>query len=137
MVNISKGSVQEIKLDDDLIHWEYIRSNVEAVKVPLGYCMASKIEGCPFVITPCLDNCPNFCTTPEHIPQFENEIQNVIAIIERTKDMPMFNRKNQKQLENFNRIKDLLINGASFNGINAKKVIIDAKMTKESVTHET
>ncbi|MGX5477209.1 tyrosine-type recombinase/integrase [Bacillus thuringiensis] len=136
-VNISQGTVQEIKLDDDLIHWEYIKSNIEAAKVPLGYCMASKKEGCPFVITPCLDSCPNFCTTPEHIPEFEKEIQNVKEVIERTKDMPIFNGKNQKQLENLNRIRDLLSNGASYNGVNAKKVLLDAKISKENFTHES
>ncbi|MGJ5703281.1 tyrosine-type recombinase/integrase, partial [Staphylococcus equorum] len=70
--------------------------------------MASKKEGCPFVITPCLDNCPNFCTTPEHISEFDEEIQNVKNVIERTLDMPIYNQKNIKQLDNLMKIKNQL-----------------------------
>lgn len=51
--------------------------------------------------------------------------------------MPIFNGKNQKQLENLNRIRDLLSNGASYNGVNAKKVLLDAKISKENFIHES
>lgn len=136
-VDINQGTIKELPLDDDLIHWEYIKSNIEAAKVPLGYCMASKKEGCPFVITPCLDNCPNFCTTPEHIPEFEKEIQNVKDVIERTVDMPIYNQKNQKQLENLNKIRVSLQEGNSFKGTNAKKVLMDAQIAKENAIYES
>lgn len=72
-VNLGAGQVKKMDLDEDLIHWEYIRSNVEAVLVPLGFCLASKKEGCPYVVTPCL-TCSNFCTTPDNLPDFEREI---------------------------------------------------------------
>jgi hypothetical protein len=52
-VNLGNGQVNKMDMDEDLIHWEYIRSNIEAVRVPLGYCLASKKEGCPYVVTPC------------------------------------------------------------------------------------
>src|SRR5690625_5194921 len=136
-VDINQGTIKELPLDDDLIHWEYIKSNIEAAKVPLGYCMASKKEGCPFVITPCLDNCPNFCTTPEHIPEFEKEIQNVKDVIERTVDMPIYNQKSQKQLENLNKIKVSLQEGNSFKGTNAKKVLMDAQIAKENAIYDS
>lgn len=136
-VDVNRGSVEEMELSEDLIQWEYIRSNIEASKVPLGYCMASKKEGCPFVITPCLDNCPNFCTTPEHIPEFEKEIQNVKDVLERTKDMPIYNEKNQKQLDNLLRIKDSLEIGIHFNGMNAKKAVLEAQIAKERILNES
>ncbi|MGJ5681530.1 tyrosine-type recombinase/integrase [Staphylococcus equorum] len=136
-VDVNQGVVKNIPLDDDLIHWEYIKSNIEAAKVPLGYCMASKKEGCPFVITPCLDNCPNFCTTPEHISEFDEEIQNVKNVIERTLDMPIYNQKNIKQLDNLMKIKNQLKDGLSFKGDNAKKVLLEAQILKENAVHGT
>ncbi|WP_249870733.1 tyrosine-type recombinase/integrase [Oceanobacillus saliphilus] len=107
-VDFEKGGINE--LDDDTIEWEYIRESIEAVKVPLGYCMASKKEGCPYVITPCL-TCHNFCTTPEHADEFQNEIKQVQAVINRTKDMPIYNEKNQKQLERLTTIYEQLQEG--------------------------
>lgn len=108
-VNVETGILKEIA-DEDLIEWEYIKSNLEAAKVPLGYCMASKKQSCPYVETPCL-NCNNFCTTPENLPEFEVEIKNLNELIERTKDMPIWNEKNQKRQLKLTEIKDKLQKG--------------------------
>lgn len=129
-VNLNYGKVNEMNMDEDLIHWEYIRSNIEAVRVPLGFCLASKKEGCPYVVTPCL-TCPNFCTSPDNLPDFEREIQHVEEHIQMTQNYPIYNEKTKEQLDNLIKIRDQLAVGKSHRGENAKKVLFDAQITKE------
>jgi integrase len=108
-INISEGTVSEIS-DENLLEWEYIRNNIEAAKVPMGYCMASQKMSCPYVETPCL-TCTNFCTTPNNLPEFEAEIINLENLIERTKDMPIWNEKNQKRHDKLVEIRNTLAKG--------------------------
>ncbi|EAA0221286.1 transposase [Listeria monocytogenes] len=68
--------------NEDIIEWEYIRHNLDAVKMELGYCMKPIKQPCPTQANPCL-SCRNFCTTPEFIPKFEMEIKEVKSVIER------------------------------------------------------
>ncbi|MGA4466839.1 tyrosine-type recombinase/integrase [Bacillus bombysepticus] len=129
-INLDNGQVNEMEMDEDLIHWEYIRSNVEAVRVPLGFCLASKKEGCPYVVTPCL-TCPNFCTTPDNLLDFEKEIQRVEEHIQMTQSYPIYNEKTKEQLDNLIKIRDQLAGGNSHRGDSAKKILFDAQLTKE------
>ncbi|MDC3416221.1 tyrosine-type recombinase/integrase [Aquibacillus salsiterrae] len=131
-VDLGDARVSEMNLDDDLIHWEYIRSNIEAVRVPLGYCLASKKEGCPYVVTPCL-TCPNFCTTPENLPDFEREIEKIEEHIEMTKQYPIYNEKTKEQLTNLTKIRDQLNEGKMHRGDSARKTLLQAQKGKESV----
>lgn len=85
-INITTGEVREA--ETDVIEWERIRHNLEAARVPMGYCMASKNMGCPYVETPCL-TCNNFCTTPDNLPEYENEIKVTEDLINRTRNMPI------------------------------------------------
>jgi integrase len=108
-IEIEKGNLNELT-DKDLLEWDYIRHNVEAAKVPMGYCMASQKMGCPYVETPCL-TCTNFCTTPDNLPEFDAEINNLESLIERTKDMPIWNEKNQKRHQKLLEIRETLAQG--------------------------
>ncbi|WP_258073260.1 tyrosine-type recombinase/integrase [Brevibacillus laterosporus] len=130
--NIGNGQVNQMDIDEDLIHWEYIRSNIEAVRIPLGYCLASKKEGCPYVVTPCL-TCPNFCTTPENLPDFDREIQKVKEHIEITKIYPIYNEKTKEQLDNLIKIRDHLATGKAHRGDSAKKILLQGEQLKASV----
>lgn len=107
-VNIATGDVMEA--DPSVIEWENVRAHLEAAKVPMGYCMASKSLGCPYVETPCL-TCHNFCTTPENLSEFDEEIKQTQALIQRTIDMPIWNEKNQRRLEQLHAIRTTLANG--------------------------
>lgn len=133
-ISLGDGQVKEMELDEDVIHWEYIRSNVEAARVPLGFCLASKKEGCPYVVTPCL-TCSNFCTTPDNLPDFEREIQRVEEHIQITQNYPIYNEKTKEQLNNLIKIRDQLAEGKSHRGDSAKKILFDAQITKEKVLH--
>jgi integrase len=131
-VDLGDAKVSELNMDEDLINWEYIRSNIEAVRVPLGYCLASKKEGCPYVITPCL-TCPNFCTTTENLPDFDREIKKVEEHIEMTKNYPIYNEKTQEQLDNLKRVRDHLAGGKMHRGDLAHRTLLQAEITEESV----
>ncbi|WML24425.1 tyrosine-type recombinase/integrase [Neobacillus sp. OS1-33] len=131
-VDLGMARVSEMNLDEDLIHWEYIQSNIEAVRVPLGYCLASKKEGCPYVITPCL-TCPNFCRTPENLPDFNREIKKVEEHIEMTRHYPIYNEKTLEQLNNLTRVRDQLTEGKAHRGSSAKRILLQAQERKDSV----
>jgi hypothetical protein len=70
--------------NEDLLEWEYIRYNLDAVRTPLGYCLKPNKVECKHQLNPCL-TCRNLCTTPDFIPQYEAEIREVKAAIERGK----------------------------------------------------
>jgi len=71
------------KLLDSTIRkeWEHIRHNLDAVRLPNGYCFKPKKAHCPTQDTPCY-TCRHFCTTPDFLPQFEHEEREMRELIE-------------------------------------------------------
>jgi integrase len=63
------------------IEWEHIRHNLDAVRLPNGYCFKPKKANCPTQDTPCY-TCRHFCTTPDFLPQFEREEREMRELIE-------------------------------------------------------
>jgi uncharacterized protein YheU (UPF0270 family) len=63
------------------IEWEHIRHNLDAVRLPNGYCFKPKKAHCPTQDTPCY-TCRHFCTTPDFLPQFEHEEREMRELIE-------------------------------------------------------
>ncbi len=110
------GKLKKIDISDieneDIIEWEYIRHNLDAVRMPLGYCMKPKKQECHTQLNPCL-TCRNLCTTPDFIPQFELEIQETKAVIERGKvqNRSVWIEKNQALLERYETILETLKEG--------------------------
>jgi integrase len=70
--------------DEDIIEWEWIKHNLDAVRMPLGYCMKPNKMECATQLNPCL-TCRSLCTTPEFIPAFEQEIYQTKDIINKGK----------------------------------------------------
>lgn len=60
----------------DLIKYEYVKKNLDAVKVPFGVCFKLSKLPCKQQMNHCL-NCASFCTTTENITEYEDEIENV------------------------------------------------------------
>jgi len=109
--NPRKVDISELENEDE-IEWEYIRYNLDAVRMPLGYCLKpSKVE-CKHQLNPCL-NCRNLCTTPDFIPQYELEIQEVKHVIERgrAQGRTLWVEKNQALLERYETILATLKDG--------------------------
>ena len=107
--------------NEDLVEWEYIRSNLDAVRMPLGYCMKPKKQECHTQLIPCL-TCRNLCTTPDFIPQYELEIQETKAMVERGKDQgrSSWMEKNQTLLERYESILVVLKEGKTHNKASKK-----------------
>lgn len=110
------GKLKKINISDieneDIIEWEYIRHNLDAVRMPLGFCMKPKKQECHTQLNPCL-TCRNLCTTPDFIPQFELEIQETKIMIERGKfqNRSVWVEKNLSLLERYETILSKLKEG--------------------------
>lgn len=110
------GKIRKIEITDiqneDVIEWEYIRHNLDAVRMPLGYCMKPKKQECHTQLNPCL-TCRNLCTTPDFIPQYEVEIQETKALIERGKaqGQSVWVEKNTSLLQRYEKILSVLKEG--------------------------
>lgn len=81
--NAAKIDLSNIE-DADIIEWEWIKHNLDAVRMPLGYCMKPNKMECATQLNPCL-TCRSLCTTPEFIPAFEQEILQTKEIINKGK----------------------------------------------------
>lgn len=112
----SSGQLKQIDIsgieNEDLIEWEYIRYNLDAVRMPLGFCMKPKKQDCFTQLNPCL-TCRNLCTTPDFLPQYEHEIQETKLLIERGKAQgrEVWVEKNQHLLERYEEIVSVLRSG--------------------------
>lgn len=62
------------------VHYEFVRKNLDAVKVPFGVCFKPTKLGCKTQTKMCLE-CSSFCTTKEDLPAYEEEIKRVKAQI--------------------------------------------------------
>lgn len=119
------GKLKKINISDiqneDIIEWEYIRNNLDAVRMPLGYCMKPKKQECHTQLNPCL-TCRNLCTTPDFIPQYEIEIQETNALIERGKSQgrTVWVEKNQTLLDWYMEILSVLKEGKTHHSAGKK-----------------
>jgi site-specific recombinase XerD len=80
------------------IEWEHIRHNLDAVRLPNGYCFKPKKAHCPPQETPCY-TCHHFCTTPDFLLQFEREerdLRELIALGEKAGSEIWIERNTQK-----------------------------------------
>lgn len=95
--------VDPISIENEhMIEWEWIRHHLDAVRMPLGYCLKPTKTECHQQLIPCL-NCHNLCTTPDFIPQFELELKETRALVERgnMQGRTIWVEKNQKLLERY------------------------------------
>lgn len=61
---------------ENLIRYEYVKKNLDAVRVPFGVCFKASKLPCKQQMNHCL-TCASFCTTTENIPEYEEEIEKV------------------------------------------------------------
>lgn len=66
---------------ENLIKYEYVKKNLDAVRVPFGVCFKASKLPCKQQMNHCL-TCASFCTTVENIPEYEEEIEKVKQQIE-------------------------------------------------------
>ena len=58
------------------IHFECIRKNLDAVRVPFGICFKPSKIACKQQMNMCIE-CPSFCTTKADLPEYEAEIKRI------------------------------------------------------------
>ena len=87
-VNSETHKLQQVALDSDdrenLIRYEYVKKNLDAVKVPFGVCFKPSKLPCKQQMNHCL-TCASFCTTIDNIAEYEEEIEQVKKQIEISK----------------------------------------------------
>lgn len=66
---------------ENLVRYEYVKKNLDAVRVPFGVCFKLSKLPCKQQMNHCL-TCASFCTTVENIPEYEEEIEKVKSQIE-------------------------------------------------------
>ncbi|MGL5380562.1 tyrosine-type recombinase/integrase [Clostridium sp.] len=66
---------------ENFIRYEYVKKNLDAVRVPFGVCFKPSKLPCKQQMNHCL-TCASFCTTIENIPEYEEEIEKVKLQIE-------------------------------------------------------
>lgn len=124
-VNINDGKLEKIELsseNSDLIEWEYIRKNLDAVRIPLGYCFKPNKVQCNHQLNPCL-TCSNMCTSPEFAHEFEIEIEETRRQIERAKQLgrTVWIEKNEVVLERLQTILAVLREGKVYHKAGKQK----------------
>lgn len=72
---------ETVKQQELSIRYEYIRKNLDAVRVPFGTCFKPSKIACRQQMSLCLECC-SFCSTMENIPEFEEEIRRVQGLID-------------------------------------------------------
>jgi integrase len=84
-VDTKTNDLEKVDLSSDagenFIRYEYVKKNLDAVRVPFGVCFKSTKMPCKQQMNHC-SNCGSFCTTTENIPEYEDEIENVKKQIE-------------------------------------------------------
>ena len=84
----------------DMVHYEKVRSNLDAVRVPFGVCFKPSKAGCRRQIEQCME-CPSFCSTKDNLDEYASEIEKVDAMIRmgRTLGRNEWVQKNQEYLD--------------------------------------
>ncbi|NMM64795.1 tyrosine-type recombinase/integrase [Clostridium sp. P21] len=84
-VDTKTNDLEKVDLNSDigenLIRYEYVKKNLDAVRVPFGICFHPSKLTCKQQMNHCL-TCGSFCTTVENIPEYEEEIERVKVQIE-------------------------------------------------------
>lgn len=90
----------DIKEDENIIKYEYVRKNLDAVKVPFGVCFKPSKIPCKQQINQCL-TCASFCTTTENLKEYKEEIIRVEEQIKISKECGrmLWQEKNEEYLK--------------------------------------
>jgi len=101
---VHQVSLKEI-LDENEIEWEWIRHNLDAVRLPNGYCFKSQKTTCHAQLVPCYA-CRSFCTTIDFLPQLGREAAETHQIIDRgrVQGMTHWVEKNEQKLQALERV---------------------------------
>lgn len=100
LLHLDSRPPRKVPVKEEGLHYEFIRKNLDAVKVPFGVCFKPAKLHCRQQMNHCID-CANFCTSRDNIPEYEAEIARVMKQIELGKSLDRNDwvEKNQDYLE--------------------------------------
>ena len=81
LLHLDSRPPQKVPVKEEGLHYEFIRKNLDAVKVPFGVCFKPAKLPCRQQMNHCVD-CANFCTCKDNIAEYEAEIGRVRKQIE-------------------------------------------------------
>lgn len=95
------------KDNEDFVRYEFVRKNLDAVKVPFGVCFKPSKLPCKQQINQCL-TCASFCTTDENLQEYKEEIARVEEQIKISKKYgrTLWKEKNEEYLK---LLKDMVV----------------------------
>lgn len=64
----------------DMVRYEKVRPNLDAVRVPFGVCFKPSKAGCRRQTEQCME-CPSFCSAKENLDEYASEIEKVSSMI--------------------------------------------------------
>lgn len=99
----------EVLLNESELDLAHVKAHLDAIRLSNGYCFKHKTFDCPAAKSPCY-TCPMFVTTPEFLPQFEQEVRDTEFQVELGKAAGRTHwiEANQQKLTNLIPIRDLL-----------------------------
>ena len=94
---------------EDEVHYEKVRPNLDAVRVPFGVCFKPSKAGCRRQTEQCME-CPSFCSTRENLDEYVSEMERVRSMIRigETLGREEWVHKNQEYLDRLIRTHDEL-----------------------------
>lgn len=100
LLHLDSRPPQKGEAKEEGLHYEFVRKNLDAVKVPLGVCFKPSKLSCRQQMNPCLE-CANFCTCSDNIPEYESEIERLKTQLELSRKLGRdeWVKKNQGYLE--------------------------------------
>ena len=76
LLHLDSKPSQKETVHEEGLHYEFIRKNLDAVKVPFGVCFKPTKLPCRQQMNHCLE-CANFCTCKDNLPEYQAEIERV------------------------------------------------------------
>ena len=94
---------------EDMVCYEKVRPNLDAVRVPFGVCFKPSKAGCRRQTEQCME-CPSFCSTRENLDEYISEIERARSMIRigETLGREEWVHKNQEYLDRLIRTHDEL-----------------------------
>lgn len=100
LLHLDSRPSQAGAVNEEGLHYESVRKNLDAVKVPFGVCFKPSKLPCRQQANPCLE-CASFCTCSDNIPEYEAELERSRKHLEMSRALgrEQWIKKNQDLIE--------------------------------------
>jgi len=111
LLHLDSRPPQKVEGKEEGLHYELVRKNLDAVKVPLGVCFKPSKLSCRQQMNHCIE-CASFCSCTDNIPEYEAEIERIREHLALSLKLGReeWVEKNQKYLEILERMLGLIRN---------------------------